>query len=117
MAAPKPCAPCDDAGCHIPAIGNSSLQTVNTAIISVLCQMRGFLETQASPLENIIYTDETNPLLVYVGEAVPGSLPAAPVWKLKVVDTVTANITKVLFAESETTFDKIWNDRATYTYG
>ena len=50
---------------------------------------------------------------MYVGEAVPGSLDSDAVWRIKryVQATLEGD-----FADSVSTFTKVWDDRATYTY-
>lgn len=51
----------------------------------------------------------------YTGYALPGSLSANPVWRIK--RTVVAGaITTITYASGNSNFDKVWDDRATYTY-
>ena len=50
----------------------------------------------------------------YIAKAKIGSAADAPVWQImKVVEDTTTSIT---WAESEDSFNKIWDDRASYTY-
>jgi hypothetical protein len=51
----------------------------------------------------------------YIGEAVPGSAPGASVWRIKRVEQVGADI-NILWAGGSADFNKIWNNRLTYTY-
>lgn len=51
----------------------------------------------------------------YIGEAVPGSSPGASVWRIKRVEQVGADI-NILWAAGSSDFNKIWNNRLTYTY-
>ncbi len=57
--------------------------------------------------------DETDPLYMYVGEAVAGSGDADAVWRIKryLVSTFSG-----YYADGVSTFTKVWNDRATYAY-
>lgn len=57
--------------------------------------------------------DETDPLYMYVGEAVAGSSDADPVWRIK--RYLTSSFSGY-YADGVTTFTKVWDDRATYTY-
>lgn len=59
--------------------------------------------------------DSTNPDSIYVGDAAPGSLESDPVWRIFRAD-FSANSATKNYADSTDTFDKVWNDRATYTY-
>lgn len=49
----------------------------------------------------------------YVGEAVPGTAHAAASWRVK---RITNADTTVLFADGNSNFDNVWNDRATLSY-
>lgn len=51
----------------------------------------------------------------YEGFALPGSDTASPVWKIKRT-VVTGGDTVVTYADGDTQFDNIWDDRATLTY-
>ena len=57
--------------------------------------------------------DETDPLYMYVGEAVAGSSDASAVWRIKRYLTSTFS---GYYADGVTTFTKVWDDRATYSY-
>jgi len=57
--------------------------------------------------------DETDPLYMYVGEAVAGSADASAVWRIKRYTVATFN---GYYADGVSTFSKVWNDRATYSY-
>ena len=57
-----------------------------------------------------IKLDDTGTAL-YVGKSVPGSASSDPLWKIiKVTDT------NVSFADNTTSFTKVWDSRASYTY-
>lgn len=47
----------------------------------------------------------------YVGKSDPGGVVSDPVWQIiKLTDT------EVEFAEGSDSFNKVWNDRLTYSY-
>lgn len=58
--------------------------------------------------------DEASATISYVGQAAPGSSAAAAVWRIKRIDSTSGII--ITWADGNDAFDKIWNDRATYTY-
>lgn len=65
-----------------------------------------------------VYTvrvDEVTIDLLYVGEAEAGSAEADPVWRIYRADFAGNSATK-LYADGLSTFTKVWNDRASYTY-
>jgi hypothetical protein len=63
----------------------------------------------------IEYDASNNP--VYVGEAGPGTAKAANGWRIKKITyDGSNNPTDVQWADGDTRFDNIWDDRATYTY-
>jgi len=49
----------------------------------------------------------------YVGEATPGTAQAAAQWRIR---RITNADTTTLFADGNSNFDNIWNDRTTLTY-
>lgn len=58
-------------------------------------------------------------LYTYIGEAAPGSAKGDAVWRIKRVEELTganAGDIEILWANGTAAFDKVWNDRATYTY-
>lgn len=57
--------------------------------------------------------DETDPLYMYVGEAVAGSSDSSAVWRIKRYLTSTFS---GYYADGVSTFTKVWDDRASYTY-
>ena len=65
-----------------------------------------------------VYTrraDEVTVDLWYVGDAEVGSAESAAVWKIAQV-TFTGNSATRTYADGNSNFDNIWNDRASYTY-
>ena len=52
----------------------------------------------------------------YVGKAVAGGSEASAVWRIFRLDETLAPDSELRYADGVTTFNKIWNNRATYTY-
>lgn len=55
----------------------------------------------------------TDANLVYLGKALPGSLEGDAAWQIKRYNKSAGHMS---FADDETTFTKVWSDRATYNY-
>jgi len=54
---------------------------------------------------------------IYMGLAKPGSDELSPVWAIKSFEYDTnGNLIAIKWANGNTNFDKVWNDRTTYTY-
>jgi len=51
----------------------------------------------------------------YVGEAEPGSAQSGSVWRIKRI-TETGEDLEIVWANGSAEFDKVWNDRASYSY-
>lgn len=51
----------------------------------------------------------------YIGKAVPGSATSSSVWQIKKLDTNTLALDKS-YAGGVSTFTKVWDSRAGYTY-
>lgn len=52
----------------------------------------------------------------YVGEATPGSDPAIAVWRIKRVEFLVDDDIEIMWADGTATFDKVWDNRLTYSY-
>lgn len=52
--------------------------------------------------------------LIYLGQAVPGSLTSAAAWQVQRIDVTSGVI--ILFADGDQSFDNIWDDRASLAY-
>jgi hypothetical protein len=59
--------------------------------------------------------DEVNANLSYVGKAEIGSLNSNAVWQIQRVQK-TAQVTSITWADGNSNFDNIWNNRASLTY-
>ena len=64
--------------------------------------------------QKIDYSGGSNP--IYVGESMPGSSPASSKWKIYKLTYSGTNVVIKAWANGSKKFDKIWDDRATYTY-
>jgi len=63
----------------------------------------------------IAYDISDNP--EYAGEAATGSVQSERAWRIiKIIYDVSSNPVSVLWAEGNQKFDKIWDDRMSYTY-
>lgn len=66
------------------------------------------------PVE-LVYIDEVNGNLTYIGRAKMGSTGAQAVWQIRrLLKTGTA--TKIEYTDGNRRFDNIWDDRATLSY-
>ena len=55
--------------------------------------------------------------LIYLGRAAIGSTKSSAVWQIrKFLYDASDNATDILWASGDKNFDKVWNDRLTYTY-
>lgn len=60
--------------------------------------------------------DEVSATVSYVGEALPGASQSSAVWRIKKLDESGTPELQVEWADGTSDFDKVWDDRATYTY-
>jgi len=51
----------------------------------------------------------------YVGEAEPGSAQSGSIWRIKRI-TETGEDLEIVWANGSAEFDKVWDDRASYSY-
>lgn len=66
-----------------------------------------------SALETLI--DVASATVTYIGKAVPDTATSTASWRIQKVDSTT-NPTSIKFADGSTAFDKIWDNRSSYTY-
>lgn len=62
-----------------------------------------------------IRVDEVSSTLIYRAEAIAGSANSAAVWRIQRI-TISGSVITIQWADGVSTFTKVWNDRATYTY-
>ena len=58
--------------------------------------------------------DEASATISYVGEAPAGSLTSSAAWRIKKLNTASGTI--LTWADGDTDFDNVWDDRASLTY-
>ncbi len=59
--------------------------------------------------------DEVSKNLIYLGKAAIASSNASAVWQIQRI-TISGTITTTLWADGNSNYDNIWNDRASLTY-
>ena len=59
--------------------------------------------------------DDVSSSLTYIGEAAVGALDSEPKWRISRI-TVSGTETKIRYAGGETTWNSVWNDRASLAY-
>lgn len=59
--------------------------------------------------------DEASGTALYIGEARPNSSKASAVWRIRRVATAGSAVT-IAWADGNTYFDNIWNNRVSKTY-
>ncbi len=52
----------------------------------------------------------------YIGQAEPGSLPSASVWRVKRLDESSDPDITITWADGDDLFDNIWDDRISLSY-
>ncbi|MBF0175714.1 MAG: hypothetical protein HQL63_02525 [Magnetococcales bacterium] len=60
------------------------------------------------------YDGDNNP--EYIGLAQPGSLTTESVWQIRKIGYTGGNPVSARFANGNAEFDKIWDDRSSYSY-
>ena len=95
-----------------------SAQSTVTGKQEYLKSTNGALEVNASVTIPEVYYESRNDTttdanLVYLGKAVPGSASSAAAWQIKRYNKSAGHMS---FADDDTTFTKIWDDRTSYTY-
>lgn len=69
--------------------------------------------------EEVPYTKKVDFItddLAYLGEAAPGSATNAAVWRIKYAEFFGDGDVSITWASGDSNFDKIWDNRAGYTY-
>ncbi len=61
-----------------------------------------------------VLLDEVSATLSYIGEAAPKSSTSGAVWRIRRLDTTSG--VEMLYADGDTRFDNVWDDRASLTY-
>ncbi len=58
--------------------------------------------------------DEASATITYVGEAQAGSLTSAASWRVKRISTASGTV--ITWADGNTNFDNVWDNRASLSY-
>ena len=74
----------------------------------------GYLKPQCDYAKEIDYDGSGN--VLYIGLALPGSSKASAAWKISKLSYSGTDVTEILWADGNTLFDNVWNNRATYIY-
>ncbi len=59
---------------------------------------------------------DLNGNVIYAGKAAPGSAKSAAVWQIKNFLYSGSNVTDILWADGNASFDNIWDSRASLSY-
>jgi hypothetical protein len=62
-----------------------------------------------------IRVDDASSTVTYVGEAPIKSPDAAPVWRIKKLETL-GTVLSITWADGNQSFDNVWSDRLTLSY-
>ena len=62
------------------------------------------------------YTGGPGDQPTFIGWAPPGKLPADAVWKICKLEYTGTNLIRRTWADGDTKFDNVWNDRASLSY-
>lgn len=61
-----------------------------------------------------IIIDEASATITYIGKAPVGSLASDAVWKIMKIDESSGTV--ITYADGNSNFDNVWNNRASLTY-
>ena len=84
---------------------------VSEELNSILERLRVDLEVQYDRLVDVEGS------FTYIGEADPGTATSSALWRIKrVYETNSEGDIEIIWANGSSDFDKVWDDRATYSY-
>lgn len=66
--------------------------------------------------EQSVRVDDASSTVTYLGYAAIGTATSAASWKVKKL-SVSGNVTSITYADSNSNYDNIWDNRAVLTYG
>lgn len=69
---------------------------------------------QRSDSLSALKLDEVSSTLFYVGEASIAASTSSPMWRIRKIDTTTG--VDVRWADGNSYYDNVWDDRASLTY-
>jgi hypothetical protein len=94
-----------------------AFETVETSIVSEAVQgpagPPGIAEEEMVYAKRVDWVDENT---LYKGEATPGALEDAPVWRIRRLTINEAGDVTEQWAGGNAQFNKVWNDRSQLTY-
>ena len=80
------------------------------SIVDLINSVRGELELKYTKLLDKVGT------ITYIGEADPGSAEGAAVWRISRFDETLDPDVEIKWADGTADFDKVWDNRASYSY-
>jgi hypothetical protein len=63
-----------------------------------------------------LFDYDVNGNLVYIGIAPAGTATSSPNWFIKQLNYTSGSLVSILTANGQITFDKVWDNRASYSY-
>ena len=78
----------------------------------------GFFELRALvPAVALRQEFDANKLLLFLGEAAPGTATSFPAWRIrKFIYNIDKMLIEILWADGDGNFDNVYDDRAALTY-
>jgi hypothetical protein len=78
---------------------------------------RQWLDVESLERQTSIRIDYSGISPIFIGEAPPGSSTSAPVWRIRQIVYVPGpNPSQIIWADGDTNFDNIWDNRASLSY-
>lgn len=66
-------------------------------------------------VEELTYIDVPTSSITYIGNALTGTATTAATWLIKKI-VVTGNVTSITYADGNSNYDNVWDDRGSLTY-
>ena len=82
---------------------------VATSIDEIIGEITTSVEMQYNKIIDVVGST------TYIGEADPGSALASAVWRIKRIQVV-GDVSTILWADGNSNFDNVWNNRAALSY-
>lgn len=76
----------------------------------------GSVSISDSHADDIQMIDAADASTTYIGKAAPGTATSEALWQVKRI-AVSGTVTSILWADSDSLYDNIWDNRAGLTYG
>ena len=93
----------------------TQIEDRNNPSIKMKVNTDGSINTDAASDEALIIDDYTTTDVTYFGYAVAGSVTSTETWKIKRLDD-TGNFPVFTWADGNTKYDNIWDDRTSLSY-